>query len=416
MRKIAEIRSDLNAKIAQVKGIDRNDKEAMEAATRELETLVAELNAANELEAAEQKAAERKFQDMQKNEGRSFSLLRFVRGIAENSLSGLEAEVAQMGAEEYRRLGLSQFGTVIPSVALRSAAGQNYGTDADGGYLKETMPARWVDLLKKKLAIADMGATILTDLVGTLPVISSAQISAGWGAEAAQASVTKAAFAKASMTPHRNYVQTALTKDLLRQTSFDVEGYLLELMVEAHANLIENAAINGTGSSNQPTGILAAANTLSVSTGQTPAAISWATVVAMETALNSNDSNKGRVGYLTNAKVWGALKTTAKFANGDTPIMPENPANRLNGYYADFSSFVPSNLTKGSGSSAVSNLSAMIMGNFRDLYIGQWGGIDVVVDPYTLAKSAEIVLTLNAWNDVLVAEPKSFVICKDIVA
>lgn len=416
MRKIAEIRNDLNAKIAEVKGIDRANVEAMEAATRELQALVAELNAANEVEAAEQRAAENKFNDMQKSAGRQFSLLKFIREIAEKNLTGLEAEVAQLGAEEYRRLGLSQAGTVIPSVALRSASGQNYGTNADGGYLKETMPVRWVELLKQKLVFNQLGANFLTDLVGTLPVVSSAQIAAGWGAEGADASFTKASFAQATMTPHRNYIMTAVTRDLLRQTSLDVEGYLLDLMVQAHANLIENAAINGTGSSNQPTGILAASNTLSVSTGGTPAAISWAKVVELESKLNSENANRGRVGYLTNPKVWGDLKTTAKFSGGDTPILPEVPGNRLNGYYADWSNFVPSNLTKGEGSAAVTGLSAMIMGNFADLYIGQWGGIDIVVDPYTKAKSAEIVLTLNAWNDVLVAEPKSFAIIKDIVA
>ena len=86
----------------------------------------------------------------------------------------------------------------------------------------------------------------------------------------------------------------------------------------------------------------------------------------------------------------------------------------LNGYKAEWTSNVPSDLTKGSGSSAVSNLSAMIFGNFEDLYIGQWGGIDLVVDPYTLATSGEIRFVLNAYNDVLVAEPKSFAVIKDI--
>ena len=140
MRKIAEIRNDLNAKIAEIKGIDRANVEAMEAATRELEALVAELNAANEVEAAEQRAAENKFNQMQKNAGRQFSLLKFIREIAAGNLSGLEAEVAEMGSEEYRRLGLSQLGTVLPNVALRSIAGNNYTTAADGGNLIENDP------------------------------------------------------------------------------------------------------------------------------------------------------------------------------------------------------------------------------------------------------------------------------------
>ena len=96
----------------------------------------------------------------------------------------------------------------------------------------------------------------------------------------------------ANSSPNRNFIQTAVTKDLLRQTSFDVEGYLLDLMVQAHANLIENAAINGTGASGQPTGILNKSGVLSVSTGSTPAAIDWDAVVAMETQLNSNNNTR----------------------------------------------------------------------------------------------------------------------------
>ncbi|MBQ1463042.1 MAG: hypothetical protein IIZ24_02545, partial [Candidatus Methanomethylophilus sp.] len=82
----------------------------------------------------------------------------------------------------------------------------------------------------------------------------------------------------------------------------------------------------------------------------------------------------------------------------------------------EMSNLVPSNLTKGSGSSAVSNLSAMIFGNWEDLYVGHWGGIDIVVDPYSLAEYGDIRLVLNAYNDVLVAEPASFAAIKDIIA
>ena len=71
-----------------------------------------------------------------------------------------------------------------------------------------------------------------------------------------------------------------------------------------------------------------------------------------------------------------------------------------------------SNIYSGYGYLAIA---ALIFGNFQDLYIGQWGGLDIVVDPYTSKKTAEIEICLNAWNDVLVAEPKSFAAIKDIV-
>jgi hypothetical protein len=78
----------------------------------------------------------------------------------------------------------------------------------------------------------------------------------------------------------------------------------------------------------------------------------------------------------------------------------------------EWSNVVPSNLSKGSGS----NLSALIFGNWQDLVVGQWGGIDIVIDPFTAARKAEIIMTLNAWNDVKVVEPKSFAAIVDVIA
>lgn len=408
MRKIAEIRQDLNAKIAEVKGIDATNAEATQKGLDELNVLVKELEAANAVEAAEQKAAERKLNDMQQKAGRSFSMVKFLRELSAGSgLTGLEAEVAEMGAQEYQRLGLAQNGAVIPTAVIRAAQGQNAGTAADGKNLVETMSTRYVDMLKEKLVIAQLGATVLTDLVGEFPVITSAQITADWGAEAASASTKKAAYARAVMKPHRNMVNVVVTKDLLRQTSLDVELDLIDKITTAHANLVEQAAIVG-GGTNEPTGILGNNSVPVVTMGTNGAAPTWAKVVELETTINGNNANRGKMAYLGSAKTMGALKTTQK-ANGTGFIM-ENGV--VNGYKADYSNLVPSNLTKGSGS----NLSALIFGNFQDLYIGQWGGIDIVVDPYSSKKTGEIEICLNAWNDCLVAEPKSFAVIKDLVA
>ena len=420
MRKIAEIRKDLSSLVAEVKAAEGKSVEEMNAYNDKLRSLQSELDLAIETELAEQRAAEQSFNDLQKKAGRSFSLVKFVRELSEGrGLTGVEAEAAEMGAKEYERMGLAKVGTVIPTVALRAAIGQNYGTAADGGNLVETMAPRYVEVLKKQLSVAQAGATVLTDLVGTLPVITTAQIAAGWGAEAAAATATKAAFAKASMTPHRNFIQTAVTKDLLRQTSLDVEAFLLDLMVQAHANLIEDAVFNGSGTSGQPTGLLTIAKVdgsgaiVPIAMGTNGAALDWAHIVAMESEINANDANRGRLSYITNAKVIGAAKTTTKAASGDRFIIEEGAERRMNGYPCHMSSYVPSNLTKGT---AAGICSALFFGNWADLYIGEWGGLDIVVDPFTHAGSGEVVMTINAYNDVLVAQPKSFAVIRDIKA
>lgn len=413
MRKIAEIRRDLAAKVAEVKGIQNSPEnaDALKKGVAEVKALLLELEQAETVEAAAQQVADRELDRRQRVAGRPFSLVRYINGIIDRNLSGLEKEVDEMGAKEYERLGLEQRGHVIPSAYLRAASGQNYTTAADGGNLTEEGERRYLDILKDKLVVARLGATVLTDLVGTFTAISSSAIQASWEGEATETGIKKTSYTKMSMTPHRSSVSVAITKDLLRQTSFDVEKDLLDKITSAHANLLEKAAISGTGSDNQPTGILETTGIGSVAMGANGGAIDWKHIVELETEVNSKNANRGSLAYLSNAKVNGVLKVT-EMAQGTARFLLSNEAPKiLNGYPFDWTNLVPDNLTKGT---ADSKCSALIFGNFQDLYIGQWGGIDIVVDPYTGARTGEVNMTLNAWNDVKVVEPKSFAAIVDI--
>lgn len=96
------------------------------------------------------------------------------------------------------------------------------------------------------------------------------------------------------------------------------------------------------------------------------------------------------------------MKTTEK-ASGTARFLME-AANTLNGYDIISTTLMPSDITKGTGE----NLSAMLFGNFADVIVGQWGGLDIIVDPYTLKKSAQVEITMNAWHDVFVRHDESF--------
>ena len=413
MRKIAEIRRDLAAKVAEVKDIQNSPEnaDALKKGVAEVKALMLELEQAEAVEAAAQRAADRELDRRQRVAGRPFSLVRYIAGIVAGNLEGIEKEVDEMGAKEYERLGLTRRGHVIPSAYLRVASGQNYTTAADGGNLTEEGERRYLDILKDKLVVAGLGATVLTDLVGTFTAISSSAVQAAWEGEGDENELKKVAYSKLTMTPHRSSVSVATTKDLLRQTSFDVEADLLNKITDAHAQLLEKAAINGSGSDGEPTGILNTTGIGSVAMGTNGGAIDWKHIVALETEVNSKNANRGRMAYLSNAKVNGVLKVT-EMATGTARFLLSNEAPKiLNGYPFDWTNLVPSTLTKGT---ATSKCSALIFGNFQDLYIGQWGGIDIVVDPYTGARNGEIIITLNAWNDIKVVEPKSFAAIVDI--
>ena len=409
MRKIADIRKDLKAQVEAVRAMDATaDKAAYDAAVQKAVDLTTELDSATKIEAAQQRLAEKQFAQLEQDAQRSFSIVKFLREASEGKLTGLEADVAEMGAKEYERLGLTKKGFVLPSAALRASAGQNYTTNADGGYAKSEMAPRYIDGLKERMAVVKLGATVLSDLVGSLPLVGAGSMTAQWLAEGASASVSKSTFARVTMTPHRNAIIGAFSKDLLRQTSIDVEQIVWNKIQQAHAELLESAAIAGTGSSNQPTGILSTSGIGSVAIGTNGGPITWAKVVELETKVNAANGNRGKLAYLTNAKVIGDLKTIERASNTARFLLE---GDRLNGYPIEWTNLVPSNLTKGTSSS---KCSAMVFGNFEDLYIGHWGGIDVVVDPFTLAENGDVRIVLNSWDDCVVAEPKSFAAVVDL--
>lgn len=398
MRKISEIRKDLNEATIALNGVDRADKKACEDAIARVNELMRELEAAEAAERAAQALAEDNFRAAERKEKRRFSIVKFFNESIEGNLTGLEAKAAEEGAEEYRRLGFTRNGNVIPAFLMRDILGQS--ATADGDALAETRPNVFMPQLGNKLAVQKLGATVLTGLVGKVPVVSSSAVAAEWATEGKDVAVKKVNWAKNMLTPKRNVTRVAVTKDLLRQTSYDVEGYLMNLMQTAHNELVEAGVI--AGAVDGPTGIL---KTAGVKTIDAAGPISWDNIVALETAVNENNASKGKLGYLTNAKVWGAMKTTPKTAGQDRFIMEETSGNRVNGYPADWTNLVPS-----------ADGSVMIFGNWEDLFIGEWGGVDVVIDPFTQAGSAQTVITFNAWNDALVAEPKSFAVLKGITA
>lgn len=398
MRKISEIRKDLNEATIALNGVDRADKKACEDAIARVNELMRELEAAEAAERAAQALAEDNFRAAEKKEKKRFSLVKFFNESIEGNLTGLEAKAAEEGAEEYRRLGFTRNGNVIPAFLMRDILGQSAA--ADGDALAETRPNVFMPQLGNKLAVQNLGATVLTGLVGKVPVVSSSAVAAEWATEGKDVAVKKVNWAKNMLTPKRNVTRVAVTKDLLRQTSYDVEGYLMNLMQTAHNELVEAGVI--AGAVDGPTGILKTAGVKNIDAA---GPISWDNIVALETAVNENNASKGKLGYLTNAKVWGAMKTTPKTAGQDRFIMEETSGNRVNGYPADWTNLVPS-----------ADGSVMIFGNWEDLFIGEWGGVDVVIDPFTQAGSAQTVITFNAWNDALVAEPKSFAVLKGITA
>ena len=60
--------------------------------------------------------------------------------------------------------------------------------------------------------------------------------------------------------------------------------------------------------------------------------------------------------------------------------------------------------------SAAAVANQVIFGNWNDMFFASWAGLDLVVDPYSLAENGQIKVVLTQWCDVGVRHTASF--CK----
>lgn len=339
----------------------------------------------------------------------NFSLIRFFNAVtnpsdrAAQAAAGFEYEVTQDAARSCGKRGF-----VIPFTALTRAV---KGTANLGGYLvpSEYQGSEFVDPLRNYCAVAALGARILTDLHGDVVIPrQSAAATASWIAEGGALAANDQTYAQVTLSPKTVGAMTRISRKMLLQSDPGIESIVQSDLLAVVGQAIDLAAIAGTGAANQPTGLLSAAGLGSVVGGTNGAIVTYQNLVDLETAVANANALKGNLAYLTNAKVRGKLKTT--FTNstyGEIPLWNEE---KVNGQMAVASNQVPSNLTKGTASGICS---AVIFGNWSDLLVGQWGGIEVAIDPTTYFASGDIQIRVMADVDVAVRHAESFAVMKD---
>ena len=200
-----------------------------------------------------------------------------------------------------------------------------------------------------------------------------------------------------SMTPKTCGVHTELTRELLIQSSMDIEQIIRDDLSLGIATAIDKAALEGSGSSGNPTGIL---NTTGVGTVTNFAAANptFSEVVSLESAVaNANGLRGNSLAYILPTAMHGALKTTERATNTASFVI--EPDGRMNGYPA----VISNQATAGN----------LYFGNFADVLVGFFGGLDITVDPFSLSKSGKIVVTAMQSVDVAVRHAESFAFGND---
>lgn len=409
----------------------KNLNEKVKEYQKRHQELKEEVAQAETFEAAQAEAAGAHLRDQDRRGGASgpqtpeqqaakrFSLIRAMNLVVnKRALDGIEKEMFEEADKEARESKVSLSGDIrIPSFLTRNghqAAEKRdivADTDGQGGYTIQTNLGGLIEFLQPRLVFDRLGAQRLTGLVGDLDIPRQiTQTAAAWEGENTSADETNITFDKLTLTPKRLAAFVDVSKKWMIQTSLPAENFVRNDLNQAVRIALETALINGATGGNNPVGILNTTGIGSVAIGTNGGAPTWAHMVSLWKEIATDNADVNTLNYLTTPGIAAQLMQTEK-ASGTAQFVwtTNNREGSVNGYGAVTSTLVPSTLTKGSST----DCHAVIFGDFMSMIIGQWAGVDITVDPYTRAKEAIVVLTVNSWWDAIIRHPESFAAIKD---
>ena len=315
---------------------------------------------------------------------KEFKLVKAINDIANNrQLSEEYKNYIESGAEEMRKAGLSYAG----QIQLR--ADVVAGTATQGAELVATDKAPIVEAIKNNLVLTEAGATYMTNLVGNVSIPTYDGSSCTWADEVAAATDGAGTFGEVELSPKRLTCFVDISKQMLNQSSSDVEAMLRSDIVNAISQKLESTILgDGAGTTNSPAGIF---NTVTPTAGVKD----YAGVLKMEEAFEGK--TYGNKVWIVSPSVKSALKAKDKGTDTGNYLIQ-------NGEMDGYKVICSANVAK----------DHFVFGDFSDLVIAQWGSIDLTVDPYSQATNGKIRLVVNAYFDAKLRRTSSVATAKTI--
>ena len=353
-------------------------------------------------------------------ERNNFSLVRALNAALTGdwSKAGFEREVSQTLA---KRSGRETTGFFMPSditMQRDTTPGYMVGQATQGGNLvaTELRTGSFIDLLRAKAMVTRMGATVISGLVGNVEIPRQTGASTTyWLAENGAPTESNATFDKVSLKPKTIGALSSISRNLLLQSSMNVEAFVRNELAVSLALGIDLAALCGTGTNNQPTGIANVSGICTVEGGTNGGSLTFDKLIDMETQVATANADVTNMYYLCNAATIGFLKKI-KNTTGDYIWKPITEAVRngfpgeVNGYAVGRSNQVRSGLEKGTAK----NCHEIYFGNWADLLIGEWGFLEIDVNRYgDQWKSGGVEVRALQSIDIAVRHPKSFCLFSD---
>ena len=332
-------------------------------------------------------------------EVRNFSFFKAVNDFTNGKLDGVEREMHEEAVNEARSAGRSINGLGIPSFMLESRANVTQG----GSLIAPTNVLGFADAMREASVFDKVGANILTGLSAntTIPVAGASSVE--WEGEVDAAADGGAQFGKVELTPTRLASYVNISKQLLLQNGAAAEQAIIRDLGRATAQKMDAAIFSTAGVTGAPDSLGELATSVFVESAFSPLASIMLDFVTAEQTLAEAGGLEGNLAYVASPNLMAQLKQSAQVAAVNVGMQ----GALVNGYPTYFTN----GCTKSAGASG-----DFFFGDFSKLYMGMFGGLDIMVDPYSVAVNGQTRLVLNQYMDWGVSDGAGFVKATSLVA
>lgn len=349
---------------------------------------------------------------LSRGEQQRYSMFRVMRMLSarnpqeSQTLSAEAAYEVECSKAVAKALGRQPDGIFVPADILRrpianATRAMTSQPGASGGYLVDTDNLGFIDLLRNRSVLSQMGARTLSGLQGNvaIPRQSAAGTMAWQAGETATATAADQTLGQYSMTPKTAIAVTEVGRTLMMQSSPSAEAMVTSDLAKVVALGVDLAGLTGTGGA-QPLGI---ENTTGVTTGQDAANATYAKMLAFQGVAAAANAMLDGPGYVTTPAVAAILMAKSRFANTDTPLWD---GSIMDGKMCGVRAMASNQVTA----------AHCIFGSWSEVLIGEWGVLELTMNPYQSFNAGVIGIRAIYTVDVLIRYPAAFVVSSSVTA
>lgn len=272
----------------------------------------------------------------------------------------------------------------------------------------------FADAFRANTVVGALGARILAGQTSDIIIPrKSATATMGWVTEVGSAAESTPDFNQLVLKPKRISTYVVVSQQSLIQSGLAMDNLIRDDLVSGMMVEVDRVSLTGAGTGSEPTGVVNTSGIGTVAGGTNGASITYGHLVDLEAACANANASVGSSGFVVNPKTRAFLKKSAKVSGGAVTELAWNDAaldangiGMVCGHRAGVTTHLRSNLTKGTSTTVCSEL--LYGADWSELILARFGGNEVIVDPYSLAVTGQVRITLNGFADVGVRRAGGF--------